>query len=312
MDPTLNQDQIIPCETVTALNHYLGQLRLRDSSPHTIDAYGRDLNGFFKFITDYRQEPVSLQLLSDLKLMDFRAYISFRSAQDHHRRSVLRAITALRGFLRFLEQQGLGRNDQIGSLRLPAVPISLPRPLSPSEINASLPEIQSLAHQDWLGKRDLALFILLYGAGLRIAEALAIRAANHPLPEILRIEGKGGKVRLVPILPIIQSAVADYVKSCPYRLLPDQALFVGARGDELNPGVVQRQMRLLRYRLGLADTVTPHALRHSFASHLLANGGDLRSIQELLGHSSLHSTQVYTQIDTAKLKDAHRRSHPRG
>ena len=280
--------------------------------PHTIDAYGRDLIGFFKFIATYRQEPISLRLINDLKLIDFRAYISFRTAQNHHRRSIARAIAALRGLFRFLEQGELARNDQIGSLKLPLVSPSLPRPLSPSEATASMAEIESLAQQVWLGKRDLALFILLYGAGLRIGEALAIKAASYPLAEVLRIEGKGGKVRLVPILPIIQSAIDDYVKSCPYKLLPSQSLFVGARGAELNPGVVQRQIRLLRYRLGLADSTTPHALRHSFASHLLANGGDLRTIQELLGHSSLHSTQVYTKIDTAALKTAHRRSHPRG
>ena len=265
--------EIIDTELAAAVKGYFEQLAIRNASHHTIEAYGRDLVGFLKFINGHRLEQPSLKLMSELSLMDFRAYISHRTGQTHHRRSISRAMTAVRGFLHYLEQKTLARNDQIGSLRLPKHPVSLPRPLSYLEVKEGMTEIESLAKTPWLGKRDLAIFILLYGAGLRIGEALAIKAADYPLGETLRIVGKGSKVRLVPILPIIQAAVADYVNHCPYSLKSDQALFVGARGEELNPGVLQRQVRLLRYRLGLADTATPHALRHSFASHLLASGG---------------------------------------
>ncbi|MCX8500608.1 MAG: tyrosine recombinase XerC [Alphaproteobacteria bacterium] len=298
-------------DLAAAVEDYLERLSSRNSSRHTIDAYGRDLAGFFKFVAEYRQEVPSLDLLGRLGLVDFRAYIGSRLRRRHHRRSIARAMAAVRGFLRDLEKRGLVQNNQIASLRLSGVAPALPRPLSPEDAKASLEEIASLAHQSWLGKRDLALLSLLYGAGLRIGEALSLQASAHPLGEVLCLQGKGNKERLVPILPIIRSAVADYVASCPYRLTPDRPLFVGARGARLNPAVVQRQFRQLRDRLGLGDTASPHALRHSFASHLLQAGGDLRSIQELLGHSSLRSTQRYTQIDLTELRSTHRRTHPR-
>ena len=298
-------------ELTTAVEDYLARLNARNSSHHTVDAYGRDLAGFFRFVAEYRQEVPSIDLLGRLGLVDFRAYIGSRLRRRHHRRSIARAIAAVRGFLRELEQRGLVQNHQIASLRLSGVAPALPRPLGPEDAKASLGAIAWLAHQSWLGKRDLALLSLLYGAGLRIGEALSLPAAAHPLGEVLRLQGKGSKERLVPILPMIRAAVADYVAACPYQLRPDQPLFVGARGARLNPGVVQRQFRQLRDQLGLGESATPHALRHSFASHLLQAGGDLRSIQELLGHSSLRSTQRYTQIDLTELRSTHRRTHPR-
>ena len=298
-------------ELESAVKAFLASIAAKNGSPHTVDAYGRDLAGFLRFLAEYRQELPTLKLLTTVTLVDFRAYIGSRLARAHHRRSIARAIAAIRGFLRDLEQRGLAETDPMASLRLASVPPALPRPLSQEEARASLDQIGGLAKQAWLGKRDLALLTLMYGAGLRIGEALALKGSDYPVGEFLRLMGKGGKERLVPILPIIRAAIDDYVASCPFKLQPEQRLFVGARGHDLNPAVLQRQFRQLRASLGLTESATPHALRHSFASHLLQAGGDLRTIQELLGHSSLRSTQLYTKVEVGHLQLTHRRSHPR-
>jgi integrase/recombinase XerC len=217
----------------------------------------------------------------------------------------------VRSFFRFLERRGLAENAGIGTLRTPKLPKSLPKPLSQEEAADAMERIGDMASEPWVGLRDAALVTLLYGCGLRIDEALALNRRDAPLEDRLRVKGKGNKERIVPVLPAVSDAVAKYLAACPHGLGRDDPLFVGARGRRLQAGVVQRQIRKLRAYLGLSDTATPHALRHSFATHLLANGGDLRTIQELLGHASLSTTQRYTAVDESQLMKVYARSHPR-
>ena len=281
------------------------------ASPHSIDGYGRDLAAFLAFLQAHRGEPPGLDALAALSASDFRAYLAQRFDDGLARSSAARGLSALRGFFRFLDRRGLCSNAAIATVRTPRLPKSVPKALSEDEAAQSLETIEELALKPWMGKRDLALLTLLYGCGLRLGEALGLTRAEAPHGDALRVTGKGNKQRVVPVLPIVCEAIDDYLAHCPWRLAPDAPLFVGARGGPLNPGVVQRQMRRLRGALGLPETATPHALRHSFATHLLGSGGDLRSIQELLGHASLSTTQRYTAVDSARLIEVHRAAHPR-
>ena len=229
-----------------------------------------------------------------------------------HATSNARALSTLRGFFRFLDRRGLASNAALAAVRTPKLPHSVPKPLSAEDAALALQRIGDLAEEPWLGKRDIAILTLFYGCGLRLSEALGLTRAEAPLePGMLTITGKGRKTRLVPVLPAVASAIADYVATCPHRLASKGPLFVGARGGPLNPRLVQRQMQRLRALLGLPETATPHALRHSFATHLLAGGGDLRAIQELLGHASLSTTQRYTAVDSARLLGVYDQAHPR-
>ena len=220
-------------------------------------------------------------------------------------------MAAVRGFLRFLDRHGLAHVPAAESLRTPKLPRTLPRPLSEIEAAAALDAMHRLSDTPWIALRDRALLAMLYGCGLRIGEALALKRGAAPLADALVITGKGGKQRVVPVLDVVASAVAAYIGACPYDPGPAGPLFLGVRGGPLAAGVAQRQVRRLRTLLGLAETVTPHAFRHSFATHLLAGGGDLRSIQELLGHASLSTTQRYTAVDLSRLAEVHRAAHPR-
>jgi integrase/recombinase XerC len=222
-----------------------------------------------------------------------------------------RGLAGIRSLLRFLEKQGLANAAGAVALRAPRQPKSLPKPLTASDARRVASLGGQLAEEPWIAARNAAVFALLYGSGLRISEALGIVAGDLPGPGVLRIAGKGGKTRLTPVLPIVQKAVAEYRRLCPYHLDAEKPLFRGARGGPLNPRLVQRLMETLRARLNLPETATPHALRHSFATHLLANGGDLRSIQALLGHASLSTTQIYTGVDAARLLDIYDAAHPR-
>lgn len=286
----------------------------RRSSAHTVDAYCRDLASFLKFLSMHMGYPPGLSELAALNVSDFRAYLAARAAEGLARSSTARAMSTLRNFFRHLERAGLVHNAAIGSVRTPKLPRAVPKPLSEGEARETLSAVGTFAPEPWLADRDIALFTLLYGCGLRLGEALGLNRGDFPergVPTSLTVTGKGNKQRVVPVLPVVGEAIEFYLGSCPFRLGKRDPLFVGARGKRLNPGVVQRQMRKVRAALGLPASATPHALRHSFATHLLSGGGDLRTIQELLGHASLSTTQRYTAVDSARLTEVYEKSHPR-
>jgi len=286
------------------------------ASTHTLDAYGRDLAAFLGFLTEHRGAEPDLAALADLGGGDFRAFLARRAGDGLGRSSLARTMSTLRGFFRFLDRFDLVHNPALKTVKSPRPPKSVPKPLAADEAMETLATAAELHDEPWLAARDVALFTLLYGGGLRLGEALGLRRRDAPRSDASRsdvmvITGKGRKQRVVPILPVVRDAIAAYLRQIPYPAAPDDPLFLGARGGPLNPGVVQRQMRRLRLLLGLAETATPHALRHSFATHLLAGGGDLRTIQELLGHASLSTTQRYTEVDAARLTSVYRDAHPR-
>ncbi len=284
----------------------------RRLSPHTLDGYSRDIAAFLTFLTGHLGQVTGLSDLADLKPGDVRAYLASRHREGLAKTSQARGLSALKSLFRFLDRQGLVHNAVFGVVRAPRLPISVPKPLGVEEALETLAAAGDIQSQPWMAARDIALFSLLYGCGLRLGEALSLTRGTAPVKgESMTITGKGRKQRLVPLLPAVTEAVADYLAQCPYAGGKDEPLFVGARGGPLNPGVVQRQMRRLRPVLGLPDSATPHALRHSFATHLLAGGGDLRTIQELLGHASLSTTQRYTAVDGAALAAVYDKAHPR-
>jgi integrase/recombinase XerC len=281
----------------------------------TVKAYRTDLQSFLGFCAVHLGEPPDLARLTGLRAADFRAWLAWRHGQGLARTSTARALAALRSFYRYLDRQHGRHNPALKALRTPRLPRRLPRPLSASQAGDLMEATRGEASLDWLAKRDVALLLLLYGAGLRIGEALTLeRAAIGPDPAKLRtllIIGKGGKQRLVPVLPVIATAIADYLAACPYWQGPSAPLFLGKRGRRLQQPIVRRLMQNLRRRLGLPESATPHALRHSFATHLLAGGADLRTIQELLGHASLSTTQGYTGVDGERLMRLYHQAHPR-
>ena len=283
----------------------------RRTSPHTVAAYGRDLAFFLDFLQGHCGERPSLATIAALRPADFRAYLARRTQDGIERRSLARVLSVLRGFVRFLQRRGLTSTTAMAALRSPKLPQTVPKPLSIDDAIGSVAVVGELAAAAWQAKRDTAILMLLYGCGLRLSEALGLTRAQAPLGEIAVITGKGSKQRLMPVLPAVREAVADYLRTCPFPLAADGPLFVGARGGPLNPRQVQRQMALLRGHLGLPETATPHALRHSFATHLLGAGGDLRAIQELLGHASLSTTQRYTAVETERLLAVYDAAHPR-
>ncbi len=287
----------------------------RRASAHTIAAYGRDLAFFLDFLTLHLGEPPGLATLGHLLPADFRAYLAHRAARVE-RASIARGLSVVRGFIRFLERRGLASSPALAVLRAPKLPHGVPKPLSVADAAEMIDAPAAMAGSGplasvWQAKRDVAVLTLLYGCGLRISEALGLKRSEAPQGEPLMITGKGQKQRMVPVLPAVREAIADYLAACPYALAADGALFVGARGGPLSPRLVQRRMETLRGALGLPETATPHALRHSFATHLLGAGGDLRAIQELLGHASLSTTQRYTSVETERLLAVYDAAHPR-
>ena len=276
-------------------------------SEHTRRAYVATAERFDAFLSRHRGGAVDASMLKSLTPNDLRAYLAERRAEGLGNASAARELSALRSFLRFVG----GSNASVPQMRGPRVKKGLPRPVAPAEALELAEDVRDNARQDWVGARDFALLLLLYGAGLRIGEALSLTGAALPLGDTLRVTGKRNKTRIVPILPAVAAAVARYVAACPYPIAKETPLFLGARGGPLQPGVVRASVRAARRALGLPERTTPHALRHSFATHLLAGGADLRSLQELLGHASLASTQVYTAVDAAHLLDIYRSAHPR-
>ena len=277
-------------------------------SPHTCDGYARDLGGFLTFLAEHLGGRPRLRDLEALRPVDFRAWLARHASDGHMRTSTARALSVVRGFFAWLERNDLVTNHAIRALRTPKVPHSVPKALTVGE---AADVIETVEADDWVGLRDIAILTLLYGCGLRIAEALSLKLEDAPTTSAMTVTGKGNKQRRVPVLPVVREAIDAYVAACPWRREPDGPLFVGARGGPLRARIVQRRMQELRLLLGLPETATPHALRHSFATHLLAMGGDLRSIQELLGHVSLSTTQRYTEVDAAQLLDEYRATHPR-
>jgi integrase/recombinase XerC len=299
-------------ELQKARRHWLTSLASeRRLSPETVEAYERDTRQFLQFLTGHNSGPPGLRDIAALRPADLRGFLAHRRTGGAGARTLGRGLAGIRSLLKFLERRGLANAAGAAALRAPRQPKSLPKPLTAADARRVVSAGEQLAEEPWIAARNAAVLTLLYGSGLRISEALAIKAGDLPGAGVLRVTGKGGKTRLAPVLPLAQQAVAEYRKLCPYHLYPDEFLFRGARGGPLDPAIVQREMRKLRSALNLPDTATPHALRHSFATHLLGRGGDLRTIQELLGHASLSTTQVYTGVDTARLLEIYDSAHPR-
>lgn len=280
------------------------------ASPHTLDAYRRDLEHFLDFLTDHCGGQIDLQGLSALTAADVRAFLTRRRAEGLSSRSMRRTLSAVRTFFRHLAREGVMENAAIRTVRGPRMARTLPRPLSMADAQRTLDEA---GENDvaWLAARNTALLTLLYGAGIRISEALSLRRKDVPLGESLTVLGKRRKERTVPLLPVVREAVDLYCAQLPAASQPDQPLFLSKTGRPMAAREAQSVMQILRGRLGLPERATPHALRHSFATHLLANGGDLRAVQELLGHESLSSTQIYTDVDGARLLEIYAKAHPR-
>jgi integrase/recombinase XerC len=305
----------LPCapDLLEARARWLGHLRgERRIAARSLEAYERDVRQFVQFMVGHLGRPPALSDFAALKPVDLRGFLAFRRRAGAGPRSAARALAGIRSFIRRLETEGLADAAGLAATRAPRQPRTLPKPVSPQAALRLTGLAEQESEEPWIAARDAAVLSLLYGCGLRIGEALALTPDSFAGDNrALRISGKGGKTRLAPVLPVVNEAVAHYRALCPYSLAGDRPMFRGAKGGPLQAAVLQRSMARLRGRLGLPDTATPHALRHSFATHLLANGADLRAIQELLGHASLSTTQVYTGVDTARLLDAWSRAHPR-
>ncbi|MDR3475959.1 MAG: tyrosine recombinase XerC [Devosia sp.] len=284
---------------------------VRRLAPNTLEAYGRDLGQFLGFLAGHTGGPVTLATLKELRAADIRAFLATRRGDNVTSRSLARALSAMKSFFRYLEREGLVSTEAFNVIRTPKLPRPLPKALTVAEAKATLTTTAEMEETPWIAARDIAVLSLCYGAGLRISEALSLSRADLE-GAALRVTGKGGKTRLVPLIAAVHEAIAAYLKLCPFPLTPAMPIFRGAKGGVLSPRLIQLRVAQLRSALGLPPSATPHALRHSFATHLLGRGGDLRAIQELLGHASLSTTQIYTAVDTDRLLAVYRAAHPRG
>ena len=302
-------DEALLAERKTWLDSLAGERRL---SPLTIEAYERDTRQFLMFLTGHAGGPARLSDIRALRPADLRAFLATRRRDGAGARTLGRGLAGLRSFLRHLEKKGLANAAGARAVRSPRQPKSLPKPLSAVQAVRVTSGESQLAEEPWIAARNAALLSLLYGSGLRISEALSLSRQDFPPGAgTLRITGKGGKTRIVPLLAATAEAVEAYLDRCPFAIGTESPIFRGARGGPLQPAIIQREMQKMRAALGLPETATPHALRHSFATHLLSAGGDLRAIQELLGHASLSTTQIYTGVDSARLLDIYEKAHPR-
>jgi integrase/recombinase XerC len=296
------------------ISRWLGYLGAeKRMSGKTLEAYARDVGQFLDFLNRHLGGPPSLKALAKLTPADVRAFMAARRSEGLSSRSLMRVMAGARSFARFLERNGKGKVGALSAVRAPKVGKTLPKPLTIAAAKR-IADTDSRAgdtREPWILARDAAVLGLLYGSGLRISEALSLRRKDVGARDAITVIGKGNKTRMVPVLPQVAKLIADYVALCPLALLDDGPLFVGARGGELSPRIVQLAMATMRGALGLPDSATPHALRHSFATHLLARGGDLRAIQELLGHASLSTTQIYTAVDSERLLEVYASAHPR-
>jgi integrase/recombinase XerC len=302
---------------ILPMTQWLAHLRAeRRLSPKTLEAYARDLRQCLQFLSEHFGERISLSRFSALEATDIRAFMAMRRADDIAGRSLMRALAGLRSFARFLEREGKGKVGAFSAIRAPKIAKSLPKPLPMDSAKrvTDADERAGEARETWVLVRDAAVMALLYGSGLRISEALGLKRREVPRAgegDVLVVTGKGNKTRMVPVLQNVLRSIDEYVALCPYPLPAEGPIFVGAKGGPLSPRIIQLTMERLRGALGLPDSATPHALRHSFATHLLSRGGDLRAIQELLGHASLSTTQIYTGIDSERLLEVYAAAHPR-
>jgi integrase/recombinase XerC len=298
----------------TVNGHIAGWLRdlgaVRRLAAKTLEAYQRDLGQFVTFLAGHTGGAVSLASLGEMRAADLRAFMAMRRQDSVEARSLARSLSAIKSFFRYLEREGVLSTEALNTVRTPKTKKSLPKALTVTEAKATIATTDEMEDRPWVAARDMAVLSLCYGAGLRISEALSLSRADLEGPA-LRVTGKGGKTRLVPLIDPVRQAIETYLKLCPFPLTPSQPLFRGVKGGVLSPRIIQLRMQNLRSALGLPPSATPHALRHSFATHLLGRGGDLRAIQELLGHASLSTTQIYTAVDTERLLDAYRAAHPR-
>ena len=310
-------DLIASPDVAAEIVRWLGYLGAeRRMSGKTLEAYRRDVGQFLGFLAEHLGGPPTLKQLAKLAPADMRAFMAARRSGGAGNRTLMRGLAGARSFARFLERNGKGKVGALSAVRAPKLPRTLPKPLSIATAKriADTGLREGEAREPWIIARDAAVLALLYGSGLRIAEALGLKRKDAPAAETgdaITVIGKGNKTRMVPVLPQVARLIAGYLALCPLKLDPDGPLFIGARGGQLNPRIVQLAMARLRGALGLPDSATPHALRHSFATHLLARGGDLRAIQELLGHASLSTTQIYTAVDSERLLEVYASAHPR-
>ncbi|WP_039847229.1 tyrosine recombinase XerC, partial [Brucella neotomae] len=301
-------------DLAAAREEWLKSLKtMRRLSDNTLIAYERDTRQFLQFLTGHLGEPPSLKEIGNLRIADLRSFLANRRNDGAGARTLGRGLAGVRSLLRHLEKRGLVNAAGASAMRAPRQPKSLPKPLTADDARRVVSADGQMAEEPWIAARNAAVLTLLYGCGLRISEALGLSgdALSDPSARSMTITGKGSKTRLVPLLPAVHKAVAQYRALCPFDLSAGQPLFRGAKGGPLHAAIIQREMQKLRAGLGLPDSATPHALRHSFATHLLGRGGDLRTIQELLGHASLSTTQVYTGVDTQRLLEVYDKTHPR-
>ncbi|MBW4707615.1 tyrosine recombinase XerC [Roseobacter sp. YSTF-M11] len=295
-----------------ALQTWLSHQRaLKGASENTVTAYQGDVSEFLAFITEHKAEPQGLRALARITVTDMRAWMAQARGTGIGARSLARKLSAVKAFYRWLSEREGFEPTAVLSTRAPKFQKKLPRPLAEDAARDLIDAVEMQSDKPWVSARDVAVVTLLWGCGLRISEALALTGGDAPLPDVLRIVGKGGKERIVPVVAAAQTAVDDYLKLCPYPMGEQAPLFRAVRGGPLAPGAIQKVMARARMQLGLPATATPHAMRHSFATHLLDAGGDLRAIQELLGHASLSTTQAYTAVDTARLMEVYERAHPK-
>ncbi|WP_277360118.1 tyrosine recombinase XerC [Brucella melitensis] len=311
-----NSKFLIPAraDLAAAREEWLKSLKtMRRLSDNTLIAYERDTRQFLQFLTGHLGEPPSLKEIGNLRIADLRSFLANRRNDGAGARTLGRGLAGVRSLLRHLEKRGLVNAAGASAMRAPRQPKSLPKPLTADDARRVVSADGQMAEEPWIAARNAAVLTLLYGCGLRISEALGLSgdALSDPSARSMTITGKGSKTRLVPLLPAVHKAVAQYRALCPFDLSAGQPLFRGAKGGPLHAAIIQREMQKLRAGLGLPDSATPHALRHSFATHLLGRGGDLRTIQELLGHASLSTTQVYTGVDTQRLLEVYDKTHPR-
>lgn len=298
-------------EIIKIINQFLEYMEIQKrSSHHTIIAYQNDIFSFLRFVSKNLNETVSKNNLSQLTLQDFRAWLFDRNENNFDKNSTIRAISVIKNFFAFMKKRDFLENSHINNLSSPKKDLNIPRSIDKIDINSIILAVKNFIPQDWCQKRDLALIFLIYSTGLRISEAFSILKSEFK-QDYIKIFGKGGKERNIPILPIVKQKIGDYLKNCPYKIDENQPIFLGVRGKIYNKTIFQKLIKDIRNYLQLPESITPHAFRHSCATHILENGGDLRSIQDLLGHSSLSTTQKYTKINKKHLMDSYLKSHPR-
>lgn len=280
----------------------------KNVSKHTLRAYISDLSQFIDFLSNHHGQAISINNLSGAQISDFRSWLSKKAVSGNNNASRARSLSGVKNFLNWMDKQGIAHNAAISTVRAPKLPRKLPKPL---EVGQAFRLLEDIPIDNWVAARDKALFTLLYGCGLRIDEALALNISDLPRDGFLRVVGKGQKERQVPVLKQVEDVIEEYRDACPFPETQNRALFCGVKKGRLSQGVAQKAMRDLRAQLNLPDTATPHALRHSFATHLLQNGANLREIQELLGHASLSTTQIYTDINFEDLRETYKKAHPR-